>query len=213
MRLDKLLTQLKYTTRRQALDFIKTHKITINQERIFSVSHKINPNEDKIFIDDQIIYYEDPIHLMIYKPKGYLSANQDSHFTLVLLELIQRAILTALILKLREDLTIDSEGLLVLTTSGELAHQITSPKYHMDKIYEVVLNRPLINKTQLLEGVHILDGKNLTYVAKAKKGYKFKIVSRPSQLTKVSFIKSNVCLRLLHCKVVNLETNVQIGST
>jgi len=167
MRLDKLLTHLKYTTRRQAQDYIKTHHITINQRRVLSVSYDVNPNHDTISVDDEVLFYEDPIHIVIYKPRGYLSANHDPLHPCVV-DLIQKPY-DRFDFKIAGRLDIDSEGLLILTTSGELAHQITSPKYHMDKVYQVQLNQTVSNPAKLLEGVEILDGKKQPYCAKAKK--------------------------------------------
>jgi 16S rRNA pseudouridine516 synthase len=208
MRLDKLLTELKYTTRRQTQAFLKTHQVYINEMRVLSVSYDVNPIRDKILIDDEMLFYEDPLNIVIYKPKGYLSANHDPLHPCVV-DLIQHPY-DRFNFKIAGRLDLDSEGLLILTTSGALAHQITSPKYHIDKIYEVSLDRPLLNPNLMLEGVHILDGKNQPFFAKAKKiNVEGSFVTMTIDEGKFHQVKR--MFEAIDLKVVNLK-RIQLGS-
>ena len=63
----------------------------------------------------------------------------------------------------------DSSGLLILTTNGLLAHEITNPNKKVNKIYHVILKNDIIRYQQLLDGIIIKDGKNNEYLAKANK--------------------------------------------
>jgi 16S rRNA pseudouridine516 synthase len=165
MRIDKFLSNLKYGSRKQIKSFLNHHEVTINNQLIKNVSDEINPIEDELFIDGLKVFYQDEINLMIYKPKGYLSATKDNY----------QSVVTSLLKEpynrfdygIAGRLDIDSEGLLILSTNGNFVHEIMHPKSHINKIYEVILDKNFIHKDELLEGVYIHDKDNKLYLAKA----------------------------------------------
>ncbi len=165
MRIDKLLSQLKYCTRSETKRFLNEHVVLVNQKRISHTKEDVDPTIQSMTIDDTPIFYKEVIHLMMYKPKGYLSANKDSLHPCAV-DLIQDPY-DRYEYKIAGRLDLDAEGLLILTTSGILVHGITSPRHHLPKIYEVLLDKAFDNERELLEGVPILDGKNQEYLAKA----------------------------------------------
>lgn len=165
MRLDKLLSNLKYGSRKDVKNLIKEHAIMINGEIATSPSVKINPSKDLILIYDEEVVYHKLINLMINKPQGYLSANKDNmHQTVI--ELLSSD-LQRYDFKIAGRLDLDSEGLLILTTSGKFVHQVSNPNYKINKVYEVILNEPISDFTELLKGVIIKDGNNMDYLATA----------------------------------------------
>jgi len=165
MRLDKLLSNLKYGSRKDVKTLIKNHQIKVNNEIVNSPSIKINPSKDIIFINDEEVIYHKIINLMIYKPIGYLSANKDNMHQTVM-ELLEEDLLRY-DLKIAGRLDLTSEGLLILTSSGRFAHRITNPNFKVNKVYEVTLDRLINNYEELLKGVIIKDGNNNDYLAKA----------------------------------------------
>ena len=167
MRIDKFLSQLKYGSRNEIGQLIKKQHVKINDETVLKANLQINPNCDIIKVNDEIVYYKDEIILALNKPKGYLSANSDSKHQ-VLFDLIKEPF-NRFELKIAGRLDLDSEGLMILTTNGQLVHQLTNPKKLIYKTYEVTLNQPF-NQTarnELLTGVTIKDGYNEDYFAKA----------------------------------------------
>lgn len=87
---------------------------------------------DIIIIDDEIVKYEEFVYYMLNKPAGFVSASTDAHYPTVV-ELIDDYYRDDLFPIGRLD--IDTEGLLILSNDGQLAHQLLSPKNHCPKIY------------------------------------------------------------------------------
>jgi 16S rRNA pseudouridine516 synthase len=165
MRVDKFLSSMKFCTRKQAKTFLETHEFKIDEKRILAQNHDFDPNHEKVFIDQEYIYYEYPIHLMLNKPKGYVSANKDEMFPCVT-DLIKEPF-NRFDFSIAGRLDVDTEGLLILTTDGQFLHEITHPNYHLPKVYEAHLNQVFHHEKELIEGVTILDGKQKSFVAKA----------------------------------------------
>ncbi|OHE27400.1 MAG: hypothetical protein A2084_01435 [Tenericutes bacterium GWC2_39_45] len=165
MRIDKFLSNLKYGSRKEIKDFLKDEDVVVNENRIFDPTFDVNPLVEDIYLNGEKIFYKDQINLAIYKPKGFLSANTDKMHPCIV-QLIQ-APYNRFDYGIAGRLDIDSEGLLILTTDGELAHHIMHPKTHMDKTYEVTLDREFKSAKTLLKGVTIKDGKEVEYLAKA----------------------------------------------
>ena len=127
MRLDKLLAHCGYGTRKEVKDIIKKGYVTVNGEIIKKDKTQINPENDIIKVDDETVVYEKYVYYMLNKPNGYVSATEDNiHPTVV--DLIDDYYRDDLFPVGRLD--IDTEGLLILTNDGILAHQLLSPKYH-----------------------------------------------------------------------------------
>jgi 16S rRNA pseudouridine516 synthase len=165
MRIDKFLSNLKYGSRKQIKDFLVHHQIRVNQEVIKNIDHEINHLIDEVFIDGIKVFYQDEINLMIYKPKGYLSATKDNYH-LVITSLLKEPY-NRFDYGIAGRLDLDSEGLLILSTNGKLIHEIMHPKSHINKVYEVILDKKFINQEELFKGVYIKDKDNELFLAKA----------------------------------------------
>lgn len=165
MRIDKFLSHLKITSRKDAQKFLKKACVVVNGIRIFDASFDINPDIEDVWINDEKVFYKKDIHLAIYKPKDILSANHDQFHTCIV-ELL-KAPYDRFDFKIAGRLDLDSEGLMILTTDGLFQHEITHPKSHVPKTYEVALDQPFKHEQALLDGVTIKDGKEHLYLAKA----------------------------------------------
>ncbi len=158
MRLDKYLADMGQGTRTEVKKAIKKGKILVNQEIIKSPEYKIDVQADIVLIEGKRIVYEDMVYYMLNKPQGVISATEDRRAKTVL-DLIED--------KKRKDLfpvgrlDKDTEGLLLITNDGELAHQLLTPKKHVDKKYFVRLKTPLSEESRnhLEEGVDIGEDK------------------------------------------------------
>ena len=133
MRLDKFLSQTGKFTRAEAKKVIKAKRVRLNGEVVKDGKIKINEDSDKIFLDGELLALNNTkIYYMLNKPAGVVSATEDKNDSTVL-DLIDE--------KQRKDLfpvgrlDKDTEGLLLITNDGELAHQLLSPKKHVDKVY------------------------------------------------------------------------------
>ncbi len=164
MRIDKFLSNLKYTSRSQAKKFLSMHAVRNGDVLIQNVKTNVDL-EQGIYIDDQKVFYKENIYLMINKPEGYLSATKDQRFPCVV-DLLKEPY-NRFDFMIVGRLDIDTTGLLLLTTDGMFVHDVTHPSKHMPKTYIAVLDQNEVDCSKLLEGVYIKDDKNQTYFAKA----------------------------------------------
>lgn len=134
MRLDRFLTEMTSLTRTQAKEAARKGRITVNEETVKKTDGKINPETDRVVLDGREIIYRAAEYYMLNKPAGVVSATEDGRYPTVV-ELIGDRKRKDLFPVGRLDL--DTEGLLLITNDGDLAHRLLSPKKHVDKVYEV----------------------------------------------------------------------------
>lgn len=166
MRLDQYLSNLKFGSRKEIKAFLKSHDVRLDGILVTKSDIKIEPQASVLTIDGMEVPYLGAVNLCVYKPQGYLSANHDPIHPVVT-DLIKEPY-DRLTFYLAGRLDLDTEGLLILTTEGIFAHEITHPKKHIDKTYEAVLDKPFGDEKRLLSGVTIKDGKNQDYFTKPK---------------------------------------------
>ena len=156
MRLDKFLTQTGELSRSEAKQKIKKGSITVNGEIVKKPEIKVSA-EDIVCIDGKSITYEEYRYIMLHKPAGVVSATEDTQCRTVI-DLIKEG-KKGLFPVGRLDK--DTEGLLLLTNDGALAHNLLSPKKHVDKTYFAILDGPVGKKEQelFLNGLDIGDEK------------------------------------------------------
>ena len=132
IRLDKYLADMSIGTRQEVKKYIRQGRVKINEDIIKKPEYKIREDEDKITFDGAPVAYETFEYYMLNKPAGVISATEDKRDKTVL-DLIKE--------KKRKDLfpvgrlDKDTEGLLLITNDGALAHRLLSPRKHVDKCY------------------------------------------------------------------------------
>jgi 16S rRNA pseudouridine516 synthase len=177
MRLDKFLANQGFGSRKDAKKFIKDKRMKINGVFAKKPEDNINPLVDEISIDDDVIEYKENYYFMLNKPKGYICATEDN-FQNTVLELIPEYNYLKLFPLGRLDK--DTTGLLLITTDGDFAHKLISPKRHVDKVYIATLDKDVDMKIKNeFESGIILDDE-LTLPAKIEQ------------------LESNVCKVTLH---------------
>ncbi len=156
MRLDKLLAHSGFGTRKEVKDILKKGRVSINGNTIKKDSHQIDIENDIIIVDDEVIKYEEFVYYMLNKPQGYVSATVDN-VNPVVVDLIDDYFRHDLFPVGRLD--VDTEGLLLLTNDGKLAHSLLSPKNHVSKIYYAKIDGIVTNEDIKVfkEGVVIDD--------------------------------------------------------
>lgn len=155
MRLDKVLSNLKYGSRKDVKNMIKNGAVLVNGKAIFDADYKIDINCDKITLNGKEIYLKEHVYLAFYKPKGFLSSHKDEIHP-SLFKLIKEPY-NRYDLKIAGRLDHDAEGLMILTNDGSFIHEIVSPNRHVQKTYEILIDKvfKLSDKNKLLEGVEI----------------------------------------------------------
>lgn len=177
MRLDKYLSIFKIGTRSEIHKIIKNKKIKVNDEVITKPDYQVNEENDQVKYNEQILIYEKNIYLMFNKPSGYLTANSDN-YQKTIMEFFPKEYQDLIIIGRLDK---DTEGLLLLTNDGDFAHQITSPKKHIEKEYYVEFIGTLPDNIEEIfkKGV-IIENNYLTLPSKIK------ILSNNSSLLTIS---------------------------
>ena len=156
MRLDRLLSQLALGSRAQVRDLIKSGRIRVNDQTVRSAEFHVAPG-DLIFFDGQTIDARVSRHIMLNKPMGVLTAARDPKQPTVL-DLLPAAYKACGCMPVGR-LDKDTEGLLLLTTDGELAHRLLSPKRSVWKCYYAQVDQPLSTDdiTAFEQGISLSD--------------------------------------------------------
>ena len=140
MRLDKFLANSGVGTRSEVKRLIKDKRVKVNGEIVRSDSFNVNETKDVVLFDDLEVRYKEFYYVLVNKPKCYVSAAIDNVYPPVT-DLIPEYAFAKLNPVGRLD--VDTTGVLLLTNDGELAHKLISPKYHVDKVYEVEVDKRL----------------------------------------------------------------------
>ncbi len=132
MRLDKYLADMGVGTRSEVKVLIKKRRVQVNNEVVNDPNRKITVGVDIVSFDGRDVSYVHYEYYMLNKPAGVLSATEDKRAETVI-DLITTSKRKDLFPVGRLDR--DTEGLLLITNDGDLAHSLLSPKKHVDKKY------------------------------------------------------------------------------
>ncbi|SDR97018.1 pseudouridine synthase [Paenibacillaceae bacterium GAS479] len=140
IRLDKLLSSMGHGSRAEIKRVIKAGRATVDGKPEKDFGRIINPDLQIVALDGETVLYRDKIYLMLHKPSGVISATEDSRERTVidLLEQEDRVLGPFPVGRLDKD----TEGLLLLTNDGQLAHELLSPRKHVPKTYEALVRGP-----------------------------------------------------------------------
>ena len=156
MRLDKFLANSGIGSRSEVKRLIRDKRIKVNGEITRSDSFNLNENKDIVLFDDLEVKYKEFYYILLNKPQGYVSAVIDNVYPPVT-DLLPEYGFAKLFPVGRLD--VDTTGALLLTNDGELAHKLISPKYHVDKVYEIETNTKITgNLREFFKNGVELDG-------------------------------------------------------
>lgn len=167
MRLDKFLTEMEIGSRNQVKAYIKKGLIEVNGSICKKADFKLDENNDKVTYAGTELKYKRFQYILLNKPQGVVTATKDYK---------EKTVMDLLKDVRKKDcspvgrLDKDTEGLLLITNDGELAHKLLSPKKHVDKVYRVNLAHS-IGDNEIIElesGVDIGDD-SVTLPAKVQK--------------------------------------------
>lgn len=159
MRIDKFLSNLQYGSRKEVHALIKDKQVKVNRVLVKKPNKNIDPSKDEISVRGIYVFYKENLLLMLNKPKGFVSANEENQKTVYdLLDEKYRK----LDLKIAGRLDKETEGLLLLTNNGDLLHKIISPKKNVYKKYYVETITPF-NISYLKTQYKIKDGNGKLY--------------------------------------------------
>ena len=159
IRLDKFLSEMSGWTRSEVKKIVRTGSVTVDGNEVKKPETKIDEKLSIVSVDGRKIKYNKYEYYMLNKPKGFVSATTDrEHKTVV--DIISSSEKKDLFPVGRLD--IDTEGLLLITNDGELAHRLLAPKNHVEKTYYVEVSGILddVDVDAVEKGLDIGEEKN-----------------------------------------------------
>lgn len=157
MRLNKYLSFCGVCSRRKADEMIENKKVTINGSIVINPGVKVSPKKDIIIVDGIEIKPPNLLYYKFYKPQGVVSTASDEKGRSTVMDFF-KDIDAGLFPVGRLDK--DSEGLIIVTNDGDLSNRLTHPRYKVEKVYFVTINKKLtkgdINKLE--NGIKLAEG-------------------------------------------------------
>jgi 16S rRNA pseudouridine516 synthase len=157
-RLDKLLGHLGFGSRKEIRELVRAGRVAVDGRIAFDPGMQVDPGAQEIAVDGETVRYQRHFYVLLHKPAGVITATEDAR---------QATVLDVLPAELRHRdlfpvgrLDKDTEGLLLLTTDGELGHRLLSPRWHVPKRYFARLDGPVgeADVAAFAEGVVLDDG-------------------------------------------------------
>lgn len=158
MRLDKLLTLHNYGSRKEIKRLLYAKKVTVDGRIVMQDNLSVDPTIQDVCVNGEKLHQTTDVYYMLNKPKNVVSAVHDNDKTTVI-DLIKPEDRRLGLYPVGR-LDADTTGLLLITNNGQLGYRLLQPKYHVTKVYEVVVNGDLDDKAveAFRNGIVFLDG-------------------------------------------------------
>jgi len=158
IRLNRYLSMCGVASRRKADELIRAGRVKVNDEVVRDLGVKVDPEVDRVEVNGREIKPVRKRYIALNKPRGYLTQLGRSPTGKKTLEELLRNIPERVFPAGRLDY--DTEGLLILTNDGELAHRILHPRYRLPKTYLALVKGRVLRNTvrRMLEGAELEDG-------------------------------------------------------
>ena len=157
-RIQKILAHAGVGSRRACEELILQGRVTVGGQVVRELGTKVDPLQTPVSVDGQKVHSERPVYFAVFKPKGFVSTNNDPsgrpRVVDILPEIPQRVYTVGRLDEM-------SVGLMLLTNDGELANKLSHPRFGVEKLYRVVVagspSREVLD--QITEGVWLAEGK------------------------------------------------------
>ncbi len=165
MRLQKFLARAGVASRRGSENLMTARRVKVNGQVVTELGSKVDPLQDIVEVDNIVVKWQNtqntPIVILLNKPAGYVSTMKDPHARHVVAELVPTNKYPGLFPIGRLDM--DTTGVLLFTTDGELGHQLLGPAHKVEKVYEAYVRGHVgQQELQILShGVELEDGLTL----------------------------------------------------
>jgi len=133
-RLQRILAARGVASRRAAETLITEGRVAVNGQIVTELGTRANPATDEIRVDNEIIRQPPLRYLMLNKPTGYITTTSDERDRWTVMDLVRVSERVFPVGRLDRD----TEGLLLLTNDGDIAHRIMHPRYKLTKEYHVL---------------------------------------------------------------------------
>lgn len=179
VRLHKVMAQAGVASRRKAEILITQGRVVVNGHKVTRLGTTVDPSTDVVLVDGRRLRSHSPLqYILLHKPRGYVTTCDDEQRRPTVFDLLKR----------QPDrlfpvgrLDVNSEGVLLLTNDGQLAHQLLHPRFHIPRVYVVKIHGVVTDRDveRLRQGVGLDDGKTL-----------------PARIQVIRRIEKNCALRL-----------------
>lgn len=173
LRLQKFLSESGVASRRASEELITSGRVRVNGETA-TLGMSVDPETDEIVLDEKpVLKVQQSVTVMLYKPKGVVSTSDDPQGRKTVQDYVKD--IPARLYNVGR-LDINSEGLILMTNDGELAHRMTHPRFSVEKTYYAVCDGKLLPSeiVSLVNGVMLDDGMTapakVTHVRPTKAG-------------------------------------------
>lgn len=161
VRLHKVIAQAGITSRRKAEALIVQGRVIVNGKKITTLGSTVDPTTDMVVVDGKPLRLQAPLrYVLLHKPRGYVTTCQDEQRRRTVFDLLKRQPVRLFPVG---RLDMNSEGVLLLTNDGRLAHRLLHPRYGIPRTYLVRVDGVISgeNLERLQNGVVLDDGKTL----------------------------------------------------
>ena len=158
IRLDKLISSTGEFSRKEVKSLISSGNVCVDGNIVRCPEEKYDPECVRITVNGNDLEYNEFIYLMLNKPAGYITSTKDPG-GITVMELLPEKYRKRDMFPVGR-LDKDSEGLLLITDNGSLAHRLLSPGKHVDKVYSIIVSGELTNDDllKLEKGIILDDG-------------------------------------------------------
>lgn len=155
--LDRVLSRAGAGSRTDAVRLVRERRVAVNGRVVTDPERWVDPKRDRVTLDGRHLDAPKPVHLLLYKPKGYLTTYRDPDGRKTVYDLLPER--RAWIFPVGR-LDLDTSGLLVMTNDSKLAERLTNPEHEVPKTYQVKASRRLDDAelARLAGGIVLDDG-------------------------------------------------------
>ena len=160
IRLQKILSSAGVASRRAAEALITQGRVSVNAATVVELGSKADPERDDIRVDGRRVKTPPRRrYFLMYKPRGYITSRSDPQQRATVIDILARHGIRDYVYPVGR-LDYDSEGLLILTSDGELAALLTHPSHAVAREYEVrVLGAPDDHEIERIARGVVVDGR------------------------------------------------------
>lgn len=141
IRLDALLSRFGYCSRREAAQWIKSGRVTCAEIPLKNPADKVAPED--VLIDKLPVEFPHGVFVALNKPLGYTCSHDEEEGDIIYDILPHKWTYRNPVVSSVGRLDKETSGLILLTDDGKLNHQLSSPKYHLAKIYSLTTEQPI----------------------------------------------------------------------
>lgn len=177
IRLQKFLSQAGVASRRAAETMIVNGRVSINGKPATELGVRVDPERDRVMVDGKRVRSATSVWYALHKPRGYISTRNDPEGRPTVYELVPDA-LQKLFYVGRLDY--NSEGLMLLTNEGDIAHRLMHPSFRIEREYDVELAEEIESDAldRLRRGVELEDGFAKPESVRRKTGSRIVVIMR-----------------------------------